>query len=448
MVGRGGRQYVAAMVDPQALELEATELLQQLIRFNTVNPPGDEVAAQEFLAGRLEAAGFTVTMVSASPGRPNLIAVLEGSEPGPVLGLLGHVDTVLADPSEWQVDPWSGELLDGCVWGRGAQDMKGQVAAEAAAACALGRSGWRPGRGTLKLIFTADEEAGGNYGARWLCEEHRDLVRCDYALNEGGGQMFNFRGKRFYRVCCAEKGFYRFTVVAHGTAGHASIPRMGDNALLKLAPVLERLAANQPGFDRTAEPVAVLEALLERPVDDLEAALAEVEAEDQRLGVLIEPTLGVTLTPTMASASEKVNVIPGRASIWVDCRVPPELGAEHAKQRIREVLGEGDFELVFGEAAVGNRSPHESPLMDVIKDWIAENDPGAVGVPTVLPGFTDSRWFRDAFPDCVAYGFFPQRAMDLFETEPLIHGKDERIPTADLGLAAAFFVDASRRLLG
>jgi acetylornithine deacetylase/succinyl-diaminopimelate desuccinylase-like protein len=131
----------------------------------------------------------------------------------------------------------------------------------------------------------------------------------------------------------------------------------------------------------------------------------------------------------------------------VDCRVPPGFGLEHAEQRAREVLGNGDYELRFREHAVGNRSRHRSQLMDAIVEWLGEVDPQAQAVPTVLPGFTDSRWFRDAFPDCVAYGFFPQRAMSLYDTEPMIHGKDERIPVDDLGLAAAFYAWLPRRLL-
>lgn len=437
------------MIDAAKLQQSTVELLQKLIRFHTVNPPGNEKQAQEFIAKLLAEAGFEVEMLAKDPARPNLIARLPGKADGPVLAYLGHIDTVLADPDEWRLDPWSGEIHDECVWGRGAQDMKGTVAAELAAACELASIGWRPAHGELKIVITADEEAGGNLGARWLCEEHPDKVRCDYAVNEGGGQMFEYEGRRFYRVCCAEKGFCRFSVVTHGTAGHASIPRMGDNALLKQAALLERLATSQPAYDLTDEPRAVLAALLgQEPTEQtLGEALAVLEATDPRLALLVEPTLGVTLTPTMCGASEKVNVIPARAWTRVDCRVPPGYGREHAEQRAREVLGDGEYELEFAECAVGNRSLHDSPLMDAITQWLGDVDPDATPVPTVLPGFTDSRWFRDAFPDCVAYGFFPQRAMSLYETEPLIHGKDERIPVQDLGFASAFFARLPLMLL-
>ena len=148
---------------------------------------------------------------------------------------------MLADPEEWTVDPWSGELRDGCVWGRGALDMKSQVAAEAAAAITLAEEGWRPEAGELLLVFTSDEETGAEHGAQWLCEQHPDRVACDMVVNEGAGEMFEYDGRRLYGVCAGEKGVFRFTATAHGRAGHASIPRIGDNALVKLAPVLEAL---------------------------------------------------------------------------------------------------------------------------------------------------------------------------------------------------------------
>ncbi|HKN93927.1 MAG TPA: M20/M25/M40 family metallo-hydrolase, partial [Thermoleophilaceae bacterium] len=221
------------MPDSAQLEHRTTELLQRLIQFNTVNPPGNEQAVQEWLRELLEQAGFTCELLSAVEGRPNLVARLAGRSDGPVLSLSGHVDTVLATPSEWSTDPWSGELRDGCVWGRGALDMKSQVAAELAAALVLVEEGWRPESGDLLLVFVADEEAGSLHGAKWLCENHPDKVRCDFSVNEGAGEVFEFDGRRFYSVCVAEKGVFRFKLSTSGRAGHASVPRIGDNALLK-----------------------------------------------------------------------------------------------------------------------------------------------------------------------------------------------------------------------
>jgi acetylornithine deacetylase/succinyl-diaminopimelate desuccinylase-like protein len=429
------------------LQEETVGVLADLIRFDTVNPPGAEAPAIEYVHGILEAAGFECAVLAAEAGRPNLVARLAGSEEGPVLGYLGHVDTVLATPGEWTHDPWAGELADGFVWGRGALDMKSQVAAEVVAAAALARGGWRPARGELKVLCVADEEAGGALGAQFLTEQHPDAVRCDLLLNEGGGEVMEYRGQRLYGVCCGEKGVFRFTLSVDGVAGHASIPRMGDNALLKLAPLLARLGERQPDWDITPEPAALLRALHE-DADDPGAALERLRETDPFLALLVEPMLGVTVTPTKASASEKINVIPSRASLGVDCRVPPGLGEAEARARIEELLGPDGYRIEFHEPVVGNRSPMESHFMEAIGEWVAEHDPGARIVPTILPGFTDSRWFRVAFPDCVAYGFFPQKHMTLHDCAPLIHGADERIDVRDLGYAASFFRDVALRMLG
>jgi acetylornithine deacetylase/succinyl-diaminopimelate desuccinylase-like protein len=182
------------------------------------------------------------------------------------------------------------------------------------------------------------------------------------------------------------------------------------------------------------------------------AGLDELRAKDEVLAMLVEPMLGVTLAPTMAHASDKINVIPSRAELQVDCRVPPGLGREHAERRIHEILGpptQGDgYTLEFTEQTIGNASPVESPLMDAIRGWIGEHDPEARVVPTMLPGFTDSRTFRAAFPEAIAYGFFPQRHMTLYETAPLIHSADERIDVRDLAYATRFFRDVTTTLLG
>jgi acetylornithine deacetylase/succinyl-diaminopimelate desuccinylase-like protein len=436
------------MPEPAQLERRATELLQRLIQFNTVNPPGNEQAAQQFLKETLEAAGFECELLAAVEGRPNLVARLKGGADGPVLCFLSHVDTVLADAGDWSVDPWSGVLRDDCVWGRGALDMKSQTAAEIAAACLLAEEGWRPESGELLVVVTADEEAGAVQGAKWLCEQMPDRVRCDMVVNEGGGDSFTAGGRRFYTVGLGEKGVFRFTLTTHGSAGHASMPRIGDNALTKMAPLLERLAAERPVLERSPEPLAFMRALGIDVDGDLDAALAEVERIDPRLVVMLEPMLAVTLAPTMISASEKINVIPARARLDVDCRVPPGLGEDRARERILAALGEGEHDISFNGEVVGNRSEMDTPLMDHIRSFLAREDPEATIAPSVLPGFTDSRWFREAFPDCVAYGFFPRRALDLFDGSPLIHGVDERIPVEDLGLAARFFAELAPKVLG
>jgi acetylornithine deacetylase/succinyl-diaminopimelate desuccinylase-like protein len=452
----------ASVATEDDLGTQGVELLRRLIRIDTANPPGNEQPVQELLAETLTEAGFECELLAAEPGRPNLVARLRGEAPGPTLCLLGHADTVPADASEWSFDPWAGDVVNGEVRGRGAQDMKDQVAAEAAAAAALGREGWRPRHGELLVVTTADEEMGAAAGAQWLCREHPDKVRADYVLNEGGGVSFEFGGRRFYTLCVGEKGVFRFLIRVRGTAGHASVPSLGDNALLKLPPLLERLR-DQPALDPPPEGVAFLSALSGKELDDDPVALGEaVEAirasAPELTAYLIEPMLRVTLVPTQARASEKENVIPSHAEVLVDCRVPPGLDEADARRRAIGVLGSPDgagssesapaSELEFVEHVVGNRSPASSPLSEMIEAWLSRADPGATLVPTLMPGFSDSNWFRRAFGSAVVYGFCPQREMSLLEATPLIHNADERAAVADIDLATRFYRDIIVEALG
>src|SRR5215213_2941962 len=295
------------------LQAEATDVLSRLIRFDTVNPPGNERECQEWLKGYLEDAGLECELLCGEDReRPNLIARLPGEADGPVLGYLSHVDTVLADAADWRHDPWSGDVHDGVIWGRGAIDMKSQTAAEAVAAAHLARQGWRPPRGELKIISVADEETGGRLGAQWLTEQRPDVARVDFLLNEGGGAVMPYGDRRLYGVCCAEKGTFRFSLRARGRAGHASVPALADNALLRLLPAVERIGAAGVAYDVTDEARAFLEAIGEEP-DDPEGAVARVRDSDPQLAALLEPTLGATFAPTVIAASEKINVIPARA---------------------------------------------------------------------------------------------------------------------------------------
>jgi acetylornithine deacetylase/succinyl-diaminopimelate desuccinylase-like protein len=436
---------------PQGLGPSAVELLGRLIRTNTVNPPGNEGAAQELLRTMLVAAGFECELLEAEPGRPNLVARLRGTGDGPTLALLGHVDTVRADPDEWSFDPWAGDVAEGWVRGRGALDMKGQVAAEAAACVALGESGWRPDAGDLLLILTADEEVGGGLGAEWLCEQHPDKVRADFVVNEGGGELVELGGRRNYTLAVGEKGIFRIKLRTTGHAGHASLPRIGENALLKLATHISALS-EQPQPMPTPVGEALLEALLGEPFagqEGVRAGLDRVRAEEPALAdFLVEPMLSVTLTPTIAEGGKKANVIPSEAEALIDCRVPPGYGEAEALAALRALIGDGDYAVEFSEAVIGNASPMESSLSDAIREWIEEVDPGSGIAPMMMPGFSDSNRFRTAFPDAVVYGFCPRREIGLLEAAPLVHGADERVPAADVELSASFFYELPRRVLG
>ena len=419
-----------------SLRDEATSLLQELIRLDTVNPPGNETQAAELLRDYLAESGVESELYGRTPERSNLVARLPGSGGGPSLLLLSHTDTVVADASEWQSDPWSGELRDGEIWGRGALDMKGQVAASAVAMAKLAREGFRP-MGDLVFVAAADEEVGEGFGLPWLCENHPDAVRADYALNEGAGERIELLGRPYYICSCAEKMSSPFRVRVNGRAGHAPMPGIADNALVKAAPLLERLAAYEPELYLGPETSAVIEAVAGRPLEPAEA-LELAREVDPLAAELLEPLLSLTLSPTMISASQRRNVIPHVCEVVVDCRLLPGQTQDEVEPLLRAVLGDGDYEFEWIEARGGTRSPLDTPLWDAVESFVAEIEPEAAVLPVSVAGFTDSHWLREAF-GTVAYGFCPMRAMDPQLAARLIHSADERIAVDDLELAVQCF---------
>jgi acetylornithine deacetylase/succinyl-diaminopimelate desuccinylase-like protein len=215
-----------------------------------------------------------------------------------------------------------------------------------------------------------------------------------------------------------------------------------------MAPLLMAMGDRRPAYDVTEAPSALLAALGVQVDGDPGAALAGVRAQDAWLASFVEPMLGVTLAPTRAFASDKINVIPARAELHVDCRTPPGMTRDGARARIDEVLGGTGYDVEFIEEVVGNSSPPGTPLWTAIERWVGRVDPGARVVPTMIPAFTDSRTFRAAFPECVAYGFFPHRHMTLQQTWPMLHAADERIDARDVGYATACYRDVCKELLG
>jgi len=429
-----------------SLRAEVSDLLSRLIRIDTTNPPGNETAAAELLREYLEANGVECELHARVPERANLVARIRGSGGGPSLLLLSHTDVVLADPREWSVPPFSGEVRDGEIWGRGALDMKGQVAANAVAIASLAREGFAPA-GDVIFAATADEEVGDGFGLQWLCEEHPDAVRCDYAVNEGAGDRLELGDGVYYICATAEKMTAPFTIRVHGRSGHASMPGIADNALVKAARLVERIAEYRPEPQLQQEVEAFLHTVLgEVPsaasVVDRARAVHPIAAE------LVEPLLAPTFAPTMISASQKRNVIPALCEIVVDCRLLPGQHPERIEPMVRAVLGgDVEYDLVWGESEGGTRSPLESPLWDAVDAFVSENEPGARAVPICTAGFTDSHWLREAF-GTVAYGFFPVRAMPPEVSAQLIHSADERVPVDDLQLGVDWLRYAARAVCG
>jgi acetylornithine deacetylase/succinyl-diaminopimelate desuccinylase-like protein len=426
-----------------SLREEATELLSGLLRLDTVNPPGNETKAAELLRNYLEPSGVECRLIAKVPDRANLVARLRGRDEGPTLLLLSHTDTVIADPGEWSVDPWSGEVLDGHVWGRGALDMKSQVAASAVALATLAREGFEPA-GDVLFAACADEEVGEDYGLSWLCQEHPDAVRADFCINEGGGDRVEVDGRAVYLCATGEKMSSPFLIRVHGRSGHASVPSIADNALVKAAGLIEKLAALEPQARLLPETERFFTTVL-GDVPSPAEALDRLRGLDHVLAATVEPMLATTIAPTMVEASKARNVIPAVCDVVCDCRLLPGETQEDVERAIRAHLGQDSYELHWLEEHGGTRSELATALWDAVEAFVAEEEPGARVAPVICPGFTDSHWLRAAF-GTVAYGFFPMRTMETELAARLVHSADERIAVDDLELGTRFLLHAVRTL--
>jgi acetylornithine deacetylase/succinyl-diaminopimelate desuccinylase-like protein len=322
--------------------------------------------------------------------------------------------------------------------------MKGQAAAAAVAFASLAREGFRPA-GDLIFAATADEEVGAGFGLEWLVEAHPDAVRCDFSINEGGGERVVFGERVFYLCSTAEKMSAPFRLRVHGRSGHASLPAIADNALVKAAGFVAALGAFEPPRELIPEVESFLRTVLGEAPPATEA-LERARDLHPLAAELVEPLLSTTLAPTMAHASDKRNVIPSLCDVTVDCRILPGRAPEDVEPLIRAVLGDGDYDLDWIERWGGTRSELVSPLWDVIAGFVSEVEPGARIAPICTSGFTDSHWLRAAF-GTVAYGFFPARAMPAELAARLIHSADERVPVEDLELGVDFLRYAARSLL-
>jgi acetylornithine deacetylase/succinyl-diaminopimelate desuccinylase-like protein len=323
--------------------------------------------------------------------------------------------------------------------------MKSQVAASAVAVATLAREGFEPA-GDVVFAACADEEVGEDFGLSWLCREHPDAVRAHYCVNEGGGDRVEVDGRTVYLCSTAEKMSSPFRLRVHGRSGHASMPGIADNALVKAARYVERLGRLEPEPRLLPETEAFFAAL--GGVPDPRELPERLAALAPGVRGMVEPMLSLTISPTMIEASKKVNVIPAVCDVICDCRLLPGQDQDEAEWVIREWLGDGgDYELDWVEGVGGTSSPVESPLWNSIADFVAEEDPGAGLVPVVLPGFTDSHYMREAF-GTISYGFFPMRTMDAELAARLIHSADERVAVEDLELGTRFLRHLVRTLEG
>ncbi len=435
------------MISAAELGDEVVELARELIRIDTSNPPGNETPAAELLAGYLRGAGVErVELVGPDPERLNLVARIVGSGEGPSLMLLAHTDVVPAPPEGWSVGPFEGAVRDGRLIGRGAVDMKGELAARAVAFATVARSGRRPA-GDLVLIAEADEERNvSDVGLSWLVRERPDL-RCDYAINEGGGVALELAsGGRVVPISVGEKLVSSLRLRMLGTAGHASVPEGADNPLGHAATAIERLLAHSPPALLPAVVATALEGL-GAPAGSDDELIGWARAENPFLGALLGAVGRLTVTPTGAHAAEPANVVPAHADVICDCRAPPGQGEAEVRAHVAAALG-GDlrYELEFLEPLVGGtESPAGTPLYGVLERYLAERAPGARALPLIDAGFTDSHWVRDAF-GTVAYGFAPVLHGDPDAYFDSAHSTDESLAIDDLVEMAEFHLFAIEAL--
>ncbi len=443
-----------APVDWDAIGAEAVEILQALIRFNTVNLPGNETAAAEYIAGLLRDAGIEAEVIESAPGRGSVVGRLRAAEPTarPLL-LTGHIDVVSVEPAKWSNDPFGGELIDGYVWGRGALDMKGQVAAELAVLLALARSKAPINRDVTFAAF-ADEERGGALGAAWLWENRRDVLDAEYALNEGGGRSIQAGDQRIYLAQAGEKGPSRLQITARGPAGHASTP-LDDTAMEKMSRALHRLTTWEPPA-RITKTVQVLLDTIAGALDTEGAAAVARVAQDPTVEnirqIPVDPYVHRVLraitrdtaVPTVIAGGATINVIPSEVTLSVDCRVLPGTNPEEWRSLVQSVVGD-EVEVELLSRNGGLEFDPESPLFEIIKQTIGDLVPGATVAPYLCAGATDAR----NMPGIKVYGFFPFPPSDerAAEYAPLVHGHNERIAVEDLHFAARFLYEVTTRLV-
>ncbi len=433
-----------------SLRDEVLRVARDLIRVDTTN--GNETEAAAYLRDYLAESGVEAQLVARDPARANLVARLPGTGDAPSLAYVGHLDVVPADARDWTHPPFEAVLDGGWLFGRGAVDMKNEVAARCVAFAELARTGFRP-RGDLWLVMVADEEDGAaDVGMRWLLET-RPEIRPDLAVNEGGGQRLELAdGRVVLSLSVGEKGTQPVRVTALGEAGHASMPTLGANAVVALGEVLRRIG---PGV---AAPAAspLLDVVLEKLLGDQDGS---VEERLQRAAPLhptfahaLPPLAGTTMAPTLLAGSAARNVMPARASVELDCRILPGVVPEEVLDAVRERLGdlaEGvDYELALPEALVpGSDSPADGAVPAAVAAWLADTESGAAVLPVLCTGYTDSSFLRAA-GGTAAYGFSPFRATPTEVLDAGYHNADERVHVDDLLLSVDFHLDLARRLLG
>jgi acetylornithine deacetylase/succinyl-diaminopimelate desuccinylase-like protein len=460
-VSRSDNSVSAADLVDDRLAAEVVGLLARLIRADTSNPPGDTSSAARVLHEYFNDRGVTATLVGESPELLNCVARLTGADAGPSLLMLGHLDVVPAEATEWSEPPFSGLVKDGYVWGRGALDMKNQLATQAVTFARLARraaAGQRLG-GDLVFAATADEETGARCGAAWLLDTTPELLRADFVITEGGMDMFETGGGRLFTIHVGEKGYAACRISVGGRGGHGSVPLHRQSAIRGLADVIEALARYEPEVSAARLPADFIDRAVPDPglrdrlkdPGSVHAALRDLADADGAVAAAIEPSLGLTFSPTIVRAgSDAVNVIPSHAEVTVDCRLMPGQTQDDIRREMARALAgvEAPWEMEVLNYMPGSESPARTPLREAIVAALAELVPDADVICGHFSGFTDSGHVRTRFPDVVAYGFCPFIVEDAAAIRPRLHGADERISVRDLVFQQRFGERLALKLLG
>lgn len=433
-----------------ALTAEAVHHLQALLRFDTTNPPGNELPAMEYMAGVLRAAGLEPVVLESAPQRGNMVARLQGDGSLPPLLLYNHLDVVPAEPSHWTHPPFSGDVADGCVWGRGALDMKSIAVMQLMTMLILKREGIPLHRDVI-LAATADEEIDSDVGAEWLVKHHPDLVRAEYGLSEMGGQTVHIEGKRFYPIMTAEKGTCWLHVRATGRPGHGSVPH-SDNAVVHLARAVDRIAARPLPLRITPTAAGCIQRiahtvggatglLLSATLNPLLHDAALRALPDRSLAESLHAILHNTASPTMLRAGRKVNVIPSDAEVWLDGRIVPGCDVDVFLAEVRSRLGEA-FEITIEHVSPPLESSAETPLFKAIEQHLNAVEPDATVMPYMAAGASDAKLFAQLGIQC--YGFAPMLIDPGEAYDGLIHGHDERITLKALAFGVRLLAQTVR----
>ena len=440
---------------------EVTELLRDLIRIDTTNPPGNETKAANYISEYLQKDGFKTEIIESSPGRGSVITRLKGTGEKPSLLLLSHLDVVAANPKEWTVDPYAGTVKDGYVYGRGAYDMKCMTAIEIMVIKFLKKNNIKL-KGDIVLAATADEEQGGEEGAGYLLEHYKEKVWCPYVINEGGGLAFPSKNGYVFPIQTAEKGILWLRINAKGTPGHGSTPNMADNAVLRMNKVIDKLANYKPPTiyvpslkeflsemeKQNPELKPLFTRLLANPTQS-DQILDELSKKDKALAEEIRPRTKMTIAPTMIHGGVKENIIPSDCEAVFDCRILPGQDVNETVDLIKRLLSDAGLDRLsfeFIQKHDGSESTTNTPLYRAITSVLREFEPECGITPTLTTGGTDSRFFRETGSICYGYQpMIPDEPNDQLEKR--MHGIDERITIENLVYGTSILYETVKRFM-